>query len=117
MPRSVSARAPAASAITLPPTCTTLLTADQVGAAVAMEGITEREAPLLMPVLLNAGADADAGADAALACSWSNRYTSAVPMPIGVTVLPGAGCRMGVGERVGETTPRPKPCCRRRRPR
>lgn len=76
---------PAAGAITLPSTCAAMLTAEQVGAAVATEGIAEREAPLLMPVLFNAGVDA------ALDCSWSNAYTSAVPMPIGVTVLPGAG--------------------------
>lgn len=77
--------APAASSLALPATCESVMTAKEVGAVVATEGMAVREASLLMPLLFNAGLDA------ALDCSWSNSYSSAQAMPIGVTILPGAG--------------------------
>src|SRR5690606_15077388 len=77
--------APAASSLTVPADCESLMTAEEVGAIVATEGMAAREASLLMPLLYNAGLAE------ALDCSWSNSYSSAQAMPVGVTVLPGAG--------------------------
>jgi hypothetical protein len=76
---------PPASALAVPADCAALVTAEEVGAIVATEGMAAREASLLMPLLYNAGLAE------ALDCSWSNSYSSAQAMPVGVTVLPGAG--------------------------
>lgn len=76
---------PPASVLSVPADCDLLATAEEVGAIVATEGMAAREASLLMPLLYNAGLAE------ALDCSWSNAYSSAQAMPVGVTILPGAG--------------------------
>lgn len=76
---------PPASGLSMPVDCDLLAAAEEVGAIVATEGMAAREASLLMPLLYNAGLAE------ALDCSWSNAYSSAQAMPVGVTVLPGAG--------------------------
>jgi hypothetical protein len=69
----------------LPASCADWLTVAELGAAVGLDGLAEREFPLSMPIILN---EALSGG---LACSWSNSYSSEQAMPIQVVALPGAG--------------------------
>lgn len=78
-----------AMGITLPEDCEALLATDLVAATVATADIAPREPSLAMPLLHNVGLHS--GPSNGLDCSWSNPYTSAVPMPVSVSVLPGAG--------------------------
>lgn len=86
---SVASWAAPASGITLPRDCEKLLSTATVAAAVATADIAPREASLNMPLIRNPALAT--GLSAGLDCSWSNPYSSAVAMPVAVSVLPGAG--------------------------
>ena len=86
---SAATWAPPASAIALPADCEKLLSTEKVAAIVATADIAPREPSLNMPLIRNPALAT--GLSAGLDCSWSNPYSSAVAMPVGVSVLPGAG--------------------------
>lgn len=80
---------PPASAITLPTDCEKLLSTEKVATTVATADIAPREPSLNMPLIHNPALAT--GLSAGLDCSWSNPYSSAVAMPVAVSVLPNAG--------------------------
>ncbi len=86
---SAATWAPAASGISLPTECEQLLSTETVAATVATADIAPREPSLNMPLIHNPALVT--GPSAGLDCSWSNPYSSAVAMPVAVSVLPGAG--------------------------
>lgn len=75
---------PPESSVTLPADCESLISTAELNAALEVDGIAPRDMPLLMPFIYNAGLDV------ALACSWSNSYSSSEAMPIDVTIVPGS---------------------------
>lgn len=68
----------------LPSSCDALLSLETIRTTLGVDDMDARDAPLLMPYVLNTGLDA------ALNCSWSNPYSSVIGTPLQVVVLPGA---------------------------